>query len=325
LIDFGTISALATRRVFLKIYGGLLMHYLRASNILLVGGCGYIGSYLYPLLTRAGYKVTVVDIIDRGNPGRIPVIRQDYASLSKEFLSSFGTVLWFAGHSSVSKCILEPADGIINNCINLFSMAQKIPADTKFIYASSGSVYSASLNKKEISFFSEKTLLCPPEFNAYDMSKYALDYLLKNLNGNHCGLRMGTLAGYSANLRQDLVFNAMNISALNDGFINLSNPRNHRTILFLNDLGQLLLRLIEAENIPKLINAGSLNLSINTLARRLGEIWSVPILQSEDTNPYSFGMDLGLISKFVGKLANFDDEAIKFASEYCQFDKESFA
>ena len=138
----------------------------RASNILLIGGCGYIGSYLYPLLTQAGYSVTVVDDIRRGNPNRMPVIRQDYATLSKEFLNSFGTVLWFAGHSSVNSCILEPAEGIINNCVNLFSLTQSIPPDTKFIYASSGSVYSGLSNKTNLPLDSKENILQPPEFNA---------------------------------------------------------------------------------------------------------------------------------------------------------------
>ena len=71
------------------------------GKVLLVGGCGYIGSYLFERLIANGFMVSVCDKLSRGNPLDLPIASQDYNDLTPEVLAPFETILWFAGHSSV--------------------------------------------------------------------------------------------------------------------------------------------------------------------------------------------------------------------------------
>ena len=135
-----------------------------------------------------------------------------------------GAVLWFGGHSSVTQSIQDPNGAVTNNCLNLFSFAKKLHPDTKFIYASTASLYSVTGKKVEPS--SEAIEANIPSQNPYDMSKFAFDFLAKNFIENFYALRMGTLAGYSPNLRQELVFNAMNLSAVRKGEVRLKNSES---------------------------------------------------------------------------------------------------
>ena len=52
-----------------------ILHMPQSEKLLLVGGCGYIGTYLYPRLKKAGFEVTVCDRLTRGNPLGIEVIK----------------------------------------------------------------------------------------------------------------------------------------------------------------------------------------------------------------------------------------------------------
>ena len=52
------------------------MFKFESQPVLLVGGCGYIGSYLYLRLQSEGARVTVCDKGIRGNPLAIDVVDQ---------------------------------------------------------------------------------------------------------------------------------------------------------------------------------------------------------------------------------------------------------
>ena len=70
-------------------------------NVLLVGGLGYVGSFLYQSLAKAGVNVVICDTNKRGNPFGVKYVESDYAELESSFLLQFTHILWFAGHSSV--------------------------------------------------------------------------------------------------------------------------------------------------------------------------------------------------------------------------------
>ncbi len=269
-----------------------------AQKILLIGGCGYIGSYLYQRLERAGFSVTVVDLLKRGNPLGLAVLQQDYADLEDDFLQQFDAVLWFGGHSSVGESMTDPDGAVANNCLNLFSFAKRLPARTKLIYASSGSLYSTK--SPNVVPASESSLASIPSQNAYDISKFAFDYLAKSFLGNFYALRMGTLSGYSANLRPELVFNAMNIAAVTTGRVHLKNSDSHRTILFLSDLWALVRKLLVTQQQPGVYNAGSLSFKLGELAHGIASTWNAQVMYEGDSETYSFLLDTTRMKAICG-------------------------
>jgi nucleoside-diphosphate-sugar epimerase len=269
-----------------------------AMKVLLIGGCGYIGCYLYQCLERTGFAVTVVDQLKRGNPLGLTVIKDDYAKLSNDFLLQFDAVLWFAGHSSVGQSIGDPDGAVANNCLNLFSFAKRLPEHTKFIYASSGSLYS---NKRApVIPASEGSLVSIPAQNAYDISKFAFDYLANAFLSNFFALRMGTLAGFSKNLRPELVFNAMNIAAVSTGRVSLKNSESHRTILFLSDLWSLVYKLLITNQQPGVYNVGSLSLTMGELAKEIAGTWNAQVMWEGDSDTYSFSLDTTRMKAICG-------------------------
>ncbi len=269
-----------------------------AQKILLIGGCGYIGSFLHPRLERAGFDVTVCDQLKRGNPLGLTVLQCDYAELKADFLKDFDAVLWFGGHSSVGESMKDPDGAVANNCLNLFGFAKSLAPHTKLIYASSGSLYSTKAQITAGS--SESSLASIPSQNAYDISKFAFDYLAKSFLTNFYALRMGTLSGYSPNLRPELVFNAMNLAAVNTGRVHLKNSDSHRTILFLSDLWALVHKLLVTEQKPGVYNAGSLSFTMGELAHSVASTWNAQVIYEGDSDTYSFMLDTTRMKAICG-------------------------
>jgi UDP-glucose 4-epimerase len=268
------------------------------KNILLVGGCGYIGSFLYSKLLDSDLSVVVCDNLKRGNPLKIDLINKDYADLDRHELSNYDAVLWFAGHSSVPLSTIDPEGALKNNCLNLYSFAQRLPDTTKLIYASSASLYSSKAVNTPDS--SEESLVNIPSQNPYDISKFAFDYMAKGFLKNFYGLRMGTLCGYSPNLRSELVFNSMNISAKKKGIVSLRNATSNRTILFLEDLWVLIRQLIFFDHPPGFINAGSINCNLGQLAQQIAEVWRAKVIDEGNSETYSFLLDTSLMKSICG-------------------------
>lgn len=267
-------------------------------NILLVGGCGYIGSYLYQRLDHDGFSVTVVDQLKRGNPLGVAVVEEDYASLPDDFLAQFDVVLWFAGHSNVKDSTEDPDGAVLNNCLNLFAFAKRLQSRTKLIYASTGVIYSTK--GTAVSPASEGSLASIPSLNAYDMSKFAFDYLATAFLKNSYGLRLGTLCGYSPNLRAELVFNGMNIDAVSRGCVHLKNINSSRTFLFLSDLWVVVRKLITTPQHPGIYNVGSVSLTIGQLARVVGDTWNAQVIYEGGTDPYSYVLDTTRMQSICG-------------------------
>ena len=286
------------------------------EKLLLVGGCGYIGAYLYPKLRMAGFEVTVCDRLMRGNPLGVEVIKADYSELSGDLLGDMGAVLWFGGHSSVNQSIQDPNGAVLNNCLNLFSFAKKLHPDTKFIYASTASLYSVKGKKVEPS--SESTDAGIPSQNPYDMSKFAFDFLAKNFIENFYALRMGTLAGYSPNLRQELVFNAMNLSAVRTGEVKLRNSDSARTILYLSDLWRLIEKLLITKQHYGIFNVGSVSFTMSELAHEVANKWGAQVLDEGRSESYSFLLDTSKMKAICGaahQVHSFADYCAMFIEE----------
>lgn len=269
------------------------------SNVLLVGGCGYIGSFLYRKLIDSNFSVTVCDTLARGNPLQIEkVLNCDYADLDKQFLQKFDAILWFGGHSSVGQSVKDPKGALSNNCLNLFNFAKKLSHKTKLIYASSGSLYS---NKSAHDIFAtESSLAAIPSQNPYDISKFAFDYIAQNFLDNFYALRMGTVSGYSPNIREELVFNAMNLSAVRTAQVRLKNSESNRTILFLSDLWVLIKKLLLTKQQPGVFNVGSNSFKMGELAHAIALTWDAQVLYEGDSETYSFLLDTTKMKAICG-------------------------
>lgn len=291
-----------------------------SPSVLLVGGCGYIGSYIYSQLVKEGIALTVCDRLSRGNPLKIPVLACDYSSLTPEDLASYDAVVWFAGHSSVQQSVEDPQGALANNCLNLLKFARLLKPSTRLIYASSGSLYSSPVGT-HLSPSRETDLVHIPYQNAYDISKFAFDYLAENFLSNFYALRMGTLSGFSPNLRKELLFNSMSIAAATTGKVNLKNRDAYRTVLYLEDLWLFVKRLLTTDVEPGVYNVGSVSATIGQFAEMIATAWGAEVVDQGSSETYSFLLDtsrMNLLLPHNLPSQSVADRSLEFVRHYRQ-------
>jgi UDP-glucose 4-epimerase len=135
------------------------------KNILVTGGCGYIGSHTVVKLLENGYGVTVLDnlcnsklsVLDRIEkitgikPDFIKADIRNYDEMEKIFLSrNFDAVIHFAGLKAVGESCgspLEYYDNNVNGSIQLFK-AMKKAGVKNIVFSSSATVYGTPSNPK---------------------------------------------------------------------------------------------------------------------------------------------------------------------------------
>ena len=242
------------------------------SNILIIGGNGYVGTQLYNYL---GSSVDVIDTCWFGKSIEETLVK-DYKTMSKEFYSEYDTIILLAGHSSVKMSEAKSNSCFNNNVKNFIELLDKLTTQ-KFIYASSSSVYGSvggrTVNEKYYGF---------EPYNQYDISKHTADLYSVKSDLEYYGLRFGTVNGYSPVLRTDVMINAMVNSALRDKEIKLFIKDTMRPILGIDDLCRGVETIIDNESDQRgLYNLASFNKTAEQIAYEVGNTMNVPVIEYE--------------------------------------------
>lgn len=203
------------------------------QSVLLLGGCGYVGSALSLHLTRQGHRVTSVDLLKRpypaGAPGHTNNYAYDYRMAPVDVLHASDTVIHLAGATSFAQAAVDPYGAFKANLSGLIDVARKMLPRQRLFYASSASVMSNS-----------------SQTNMYDMTKKAAEAMLPLIRDNTVALRFGTVCGASPNTRTDLIINRMTMDACATGKITMANPHVRRAVLGIGDLCVTVEKLVNA-------------------------------------------------------------------------------
>jgi len=263
------------------------------KKVLILGGAGYIGTRLREVL-RKNHFVKTNDICwfsyDETSDSR------DYQKLSRKELAEFEVIIVLAGHSSVPSCNGALYSPWLNNVTNFTDLLDKLDIGQLVIYASSASVYG---NSKPGERHKETNKIFVP-VNNYDVTKYALDQqaTIANLVGKKViGLRFGTVNGYSANLRVDVMINSMYHSVQNGTGIQVMNPHISRAMLGIEDLCRAVERCIE-QPVPGIYNLSSFNATVGEIAEDVSRKLDAEIVDKGTTaNAYDFALDTTLFEQ----------------------------
>jgi len=278
------------------------------KKILIIGGCGYIGSALFAYLNKK-YDVESVDLELFGNPN-IKNFKINFKDLNKEYLSQFTDIVLLAGHSSVKMCEENMLGSFKNNVEYFIELLLKINQNQKFIYASSSSVYG-NVNRNIVTEECEEYIAG----SFYDLSKAEIDNYTKIFNNiNYYGLRFGTVNGISPNLRKDIMINAMVNGAINNKEIRVFNPMVRRPILYIKDLCRAIETIIlNDKNLKGIYNLASFNSTVDIIGRKVAEIFDDVKLTIIDGKPIK---EENINKKLDSKVYDFAISSDKFISNF---------
>lgn len=173
------------------------------EKILVVGGCGYIGSHVVRQLSEAGRKVVVYDNLSTGfrdaliHGEELVVGELDDRTALGELFSKhgFSTVLHFAAAIIAPESVSKPLKYYGNNTRNTLGLLETcIEYDVKrFIFSSTAAVYGYP----EGGVASEESALVP--INPYGTSKLMSEWMLRDVSAahgmKHVALRYFNVAG----------------------------------------------------------------------------------------------------------------------------------
>lgn len=297
------------------------------KKILILGGCGYIGSKLTNFLCDQSFNITVLDSLFFGKNlskrHNLEIINENILNINDiNFHGNFDTIIHLANIANDPSVELNPITSWETNVL-----ATKLICDfaiknkTKnLIFASSGSVYGV----RQEQHVTEDLPLTP--ISTYNKTKMvaervALSYL-KDFNVYI--IRPGTVCGTSNRLRLDLSVNALTYSALSKKIINVHGGDQIRPNIHIDDMvGVYSFFLNNINNIESgIYNASNENISIIEIAKKIQSIIPCEILIDKNTNdPRSYRIDSSKLKSIGYNFTKSIEDAIKELKDL--YDKEN--
>jgi nucleoside-diphosphate-sugar epimerase len=268
----------------------------KAKNVLVIGGAGYIGSALLPMLLDKGYRVRLLDLFLYGseairdildNP-RLEIMRADFRQVDKvvQATKNMDAVIHLGAIVGDPACALDEDLTIEVNLMATRMIAEvaKGSGVSRFIFASTCSVYGAC---DEV--LDEHSELNP--VSLYARSKIASERVLMSMTDYSFApsvLRFGTIYGLSGRTRFDLVINLLTAKALIEGQITIRGGDQWRPFLHVHDAARAVFKTLEApfplvRNQTFNVGSNEQNYTINRVGEMINR--SVPSAQIIDLGP----------------------------------------
>ena len=264
-------------------------------KILVTGGCGYIGSVLIPKLLQKKHKVISIDTQWFGNflpkHKNLKNIKININDIGKVSIKGVDTIVHLASIANDPMAELNKNLSWETSALGtLRLMDHAIKNKVKrIIYASSGSVYGIKTDLR----VHEKLSLNP--ISLYNKVKMTTERVLMSFQDKIeiFIVRPATVCGYSPRMRFDLTVNALTISALKKGVIQVFGGKQIRPNVHIDDITDLYLYLLQIERKHcGIYNAGFENSSIIKIAQSVSSTINskIKILRSSN-DPRSYRLD----------------------------------
>ncbi len=253
-------------------------------HVFIPGGAGYVGSRLVPFLLEKGHSVTVYDlylygehVFDAvGNNPRLKQVKGDIRDLAamEKALKGSDAVIHLACISNDPSFELNPALGksINLDCFEPFVQLAKKQGISRFIYASSSSVYGV---KAEPNVTEEMSL---EPLTDYSLFKAECEKILLSHGTEDfvCTIiRPATVCGYAPRQRLDVVVNLLTNLAYNTGKVKVTGGSQMRPNIHIEDMIRAYVHVLESpkEKIQnEIFNVGYHNHTVMELAKMAQEI-----------------------------------------------------
>lgn len=260
-------------------------------RILVIGGCGYVGTALVPALLERGHDVVVFDVMWFGDRlpkhPRLSVRAGDIRDPDSVPMAGVDAVVHLANIANDPSCDLDPRLSWEVNVLATRGLAEAAIRHgvRQFVYASSGSVYGV---KDELDVTEDLPLVPITDYNKTKMiaERVLLSYqdrLALQI------VRPATICGYSPRMRLDLSVNMLTLQALTKGRITVFGGDQVRPNIHMKDMvGAYLFFLDEGRDLRGIYNAGFENLSIMEIAKKVVSHAPAEIVVSASNDPRSY-------------------------------------
>ncbi|MDD5079031.1 MAG: SDR family oxidoreductase [Candidatus Omnitrophica bacterium] len=288
-------------------------------KILVLGGCGFVGTVLTQTLLDEGHQVTVVDIQWFGNylseHKNLRVIKEDIRNIDNIPMDGVDVIMHLANIANDpcgelnSKLAWE-----VNVLATMRLVERAIGHKVKqFILASSGSVYGVK-DEPEVT---EELSLVP--ISDYNKTKMISERVLMSYQDKICIqiLRPATVCGYSPRMRLDLSVNMLTVQALANGKITVLGGNQTRPNIHLKDMVGVYLHFFKKGiQLRGVFNAGFENISIIDIANKVVAQIPAQIIVSASNDPRSYKLCSKKLLATGFKPKYCVDDAIKEVAEH---------
>jgi nucleoside-diphosphate-sugar epimerase len=259
-------------------------------NILVTGGCGYVGTMLTRSLLAAGHRVTAFDAQWFGNHlARHPaltVVQGDVRDIDAVPMAGADVVMHLANVANDPSAELDSKVSWEVNALATMHLVEKAIAHggRQFIFASSGSVYGVK-DEPEVT---EELSLVP--ISDYNKTKMISERVLLSYADRIAVqiVRPATVCGFSPRMRLDLSVNVLTWLALRDGRITVFGGDQTRPNIHLRDMVRVYHHFLAHPQLRGIYNAGFENLSILEIAKMVQRHVAAEIVVSPSNDPRSY-------------------------------------
>jgi len=243
-------------------------------KLLVIGGCGYLGSVLVKKLVSNGHDVSVLDSLLYGAcETDVPLIEGDITdnkSVSKT-LDGKDAIIHLAAIVGEAACNLDADHSVRVNYLATRNIAHLCEErNLRLLFASTASVYGALPGL----LLNEKAQLFPTSI--YATTKLAAEDAVRSICRNHVIFRMGTLFGCSPRMRFDLVVNKFVAMAISREPLVVFGGSRIRPLLHVEDAADAFAKAVESQS-GGLFNLGGNNYRIVDVAHIVAESTKVAV------------------------------------------------
>lgn len=246
---------------------------IKPDLVLVLGGAGYLGSALVPMLLDRGYRVRVLDSLLFGKESlaavekhtRFELIPGDVRDIQVvvQAMKGCGAVIHLAGivgdpacaeNQTLAAQTNRAATSMLIDVCRGYGIQRFLLASTCSVYGASDFLMDEHAQVAPISLYAQTKL---------DSEKLLLD--AKCADFHPTILRMATLFGLSPRPRFDLVVNLLTARAIRDGKITIFNGEQWRPFMHVHDAARAFLACLEVKNLDvisgEVFNAGAYDLN----------------------------------------------------------------
>lgn len=210
------------------------------QKILIIGGAGYLGSYMTNKLIEKNYNITVIDIFKNSEKvfnhiisnKNLNVYKRDARELTQNDYKSYDIVIPLAALVGAPICKLNPSEAKSLNFDLTKKIIKNLSKNQIILYPTTNSGYGTTSGKLKCN---EKTPLNP--ISLYGIYKKQSEEIIMERE-NSVSFRLATVFGVSPRHRSDLLVNDFTYKAYHEKCLVLFEQHFKRNYIHLNDVSE---------------------------------------------------------------------------------------